>query len=284
MPSPFKQPAQVRIGLSGKSKSHVVISDNSQNRLTVPIELLNDADDVLSDTNARKRSHECVVAAGGGNDSQNVPKKITVQRCRQCGILDSPGNPVVNQGCRQHPQYARLYKRLSQTQRRHDPKQKRHCLPLKGIGNKCMNKFNKITTYYRDVILPATQLAAFYSGVTEELNPWKAMKKFGLAYVANLVHISADEFKVLHANMSGWEWRDQLFTNFDVNNGGVRFLNEDEENRWVTTKQEHIDIIRKWNRLEETVNSWLNNRSNFPIAGQEWKVSWSAFKTGKLVK
>ena len=53
---PFQTPISVTVGLAGKSKTHVRISNpDTKELLTVPIELLNNCDDILTVSGKRKR-------------------------------------------------------------------------------------------------------------------------------------------------------------------------------------------------------------------------------------
>ena len=53
---PFQNPIEVNVGLAGKSKTHYRISSpDTKELLTVPIELLDDCDDILTVTGQRKR-------------------------------------------------------------------------------------------------------------------------------------------------------------------------------------------------------------------------------------
>ena len=54
--TPFQTPIPVTVGLAGKSKTHVRISNpDTKELLTVPIELLNNCDDILTVSGQRKR-------------------------------------------------------------------------------------------------------------------------------------------------------------------------------------------------------------------------------------
>ena len=260
---PFQTPIKVNVGLAGKSKTHVTISSpETKELLTVPIEFLENCDDVLTVSGQRKRKQsadngsqsnaQCVVAQAS---DQNVgeQRQKWIQRCRQCGHKSTPGNPVVNKACIHHINYGRTYKRMNQRQKRQDRKVGRSCLPLVGIDGPTMNKFERLIAYQRDIMIPSCQLAGFYAGLIEELGTFKCLKKHGLAYVSILVSISHEEGEFLHHAMSNWDWDQQLFTAFDENDGQEKFLHNIENNRWVTTKDHHITFVCQWNHLESKV-------------------------------
>ena len=135
----------------------------------------------------------------------------------------------------------------------------------------------------RDVVIPSSQLAAYYAGITEEMGAWRCLKKHGLAFVSNLVETTEEQKKFLHHAMSTWQWTDELFTRFDEVTKDEVFLHDRECNRWVTTDREKLKFVTQWNNLENSISQWLNSRSNFPLNGQPWKLTFSAFKSSKML-
>ena len=302
---------ELRLADGGKSKTHVIVSPvgntNIDDQLMFPVEFLDYANEVFTDVNERKRRrtdndnnssrnenngrHETSVVPSASNNvvpsaSNNVARiNKPPQKCRVCGCVSTPDNPVTNQGCVKHYRIAALYKRENQRKNRRDPTDidKRNCLPLVSISANTFNKFNRVVTYQRDVILPSSQLAAYFGEITREIGPWRCLKKHGLAYVSNVLEMTEEQHGFLIQNMDNWDWNDQLFTSFEEGSCTEIFQNDTQCNRWVTTDKEHIKFISQWNNLENTITQWLNNRNNFPISGQPWKLTFSAFKTSALM-
>ena len=289
IPSPFKEASEVHFELGGKSKKKLrIISDNDE--FIVPVEFLNYTDNVLTDKNSKKRARHNnntplgaapICANVGESNNTTLAQRKYKKVCRYCGVQESPGIPISNQGCPLHRNYAKLYKRTVNKAKRVNTNSVRRCFPSNYISENTMLKFGKITSYWRDVISPSTLQGWYFGGITSEIGAYQCLKKHGLAFVPSLLHITDKNFEFLLAAMSSWDWKDQLFTSFDPHSGGEIFLNNPDKNRWVTTEKDYISVVRNWIELERKISEWLNDRSNFPPGGRPWSLKWSAFKTSK---
>ena len=104
-------------------------------------------------------------------------------------------------------------------------------MPVEGVGDKNLEKFNKMHTYYRDVVCPAMVV----SGMFEEQyrmndSAHQCMKKYGIVLLKDIIKIDDDMQNTLLKKLMSFKLTRGMFTELDNN----AKLNPDEPNRYVS--------------------------------------------------
>ena len=113
-----------------------------------------------------------------------------------------------------------------------------------------MAAVEKITSYYTDILMPATLNAGIITGWTLNSSIPDCLKKHGVAFLADGVDISDDSYASLMSTMRDFNWSTCLFTNFNREHQ-TTFLNKSTAKRYVTRHEQDLSRLKEWNSLNK---------------------------------
>ena len=104
-------------------------------------------------------------------------------------------------------------------------------MPVEGLGDKNLEKFLKMHTYYRDVVCPAMEMSGMMQMhyIESGKKAYQALKKVGITLLKNRIQIDGNMQETLLKKLMSFKFTRGLFTTIDDNEE----LNPDEPNRYV---------------------------------------------------
>jgi hypothetical protein len=138
------------------------------------------------------------------------------------------------------------------------------------------NDYNKVLSYYTDILLPATSNQGRYIEMSKK-GVYLSLKNNGVAIIKHGIDVTEYLYSTFKKMASDDSWKySTLMTSYSVDN--YRKYLSKGSNRWIISAPPTMVQVQEWNNLENSLISILSDQK-FPDNQFPFDMNFSVFKS-----